>query len=722
MPQNELVNSGGNLQETGSGSFSKDQTKEQAPEDQRSLAKKWQARIDDARNSMGDLIKNIDRYRQYVRGEQHNDQKQGLVRANLIHAHIKKSVNQTYARNPQFSIRPTEQVSPEAIRKMRLFGKTAEIVLNRMFDDARLKRRAKACLRAAKTTGIGWVKVFYSTNLQNDPIMQSRTNDLQDRIQQIEKLKRQLSDPEEIADKDRIALELKQANQSLELESEQVVYEGLVIDVLDSKNLIIDITTIKDFDDYAKAPFMVEEVMMTKSMVIKRWKKVPPGTKEFKVGQADTNSSSTNLDNATIVKVYEIWDAENRLIHYMTEGGDAFLQDAVQVEITGEQWFPYLPLGVNIVDGQFFPLADTALLMDLQDEHNSARTRFQQHRDIAIPHWVGKRDEIDEEDAKRLQDVVIGEISLIQGVPGQPLKNSIDIFSPPPVDPSIYDTSHTERDIERVAGGGEVSQPKSNRSRTLGEAQLLSEETGTQITADSDEVEDWFARLAKYTLEILLQTLTVEQVIEIAGPEAQPEIDQQTGQPTGKLLEGVVWPQMEVDNIFNMLQIQIQAGSSGRPNKNQEMQVWTQLLMPKVTELVMSVSQLREQGQPDLAESLMMIAQETLRRLDERFDIHEFLPTGQSQPQPEPPPDPAIAQKQQEMEIAAKEKEAQLQLKAEEMAQRGELESAKIATEDKKVEAEIENMRQKIIIDEEKLRTEREKLNIESTKTQFVFE
>ena len=271
MPHNELDNSGGGLQVDGFGDgFSQKQTEDQAPENKKSLAKKWQGRIDDARRSMGDLEKNIDRYRKYVRGEQHDDKKKGLVRANLIHAHIKKSVNQTYARNPQFSIRPTEQVSPTAIRKMRLFGKTAEIVLNRMFEDAKLKRRAKSCLRAAKTTGIGWAKVFYSTDIQTDPIMQSRTTDLQDRMAQIEKLKRQLSDPEEIANKERLRLELKQTEKSLEVESEQIVYEGLVIDVLDSKNLIIDVTTIKDFDDYAKAPFMAEEVMMTKAMVTKQ--------------------------------------------------------------------------------------------------------------------------------------------------------------------------------------------------------------------------------------------------------------------------------------------------------------------------------------------------------------------------------------------------------------------------------------------------------------------
>ena len=174
--------------------------------------------------------------------------------------------------------------------------------------------------------------------------------------------------------------------------------------------------------------------------------------------------------------------------------------------------------------------------------------------------------------------------------------------------------------MERVAGGGEVTQPKSNRSRTLGEAQLLTQDVGVQTTADTDEVEDWFKRLAKHTIEILLQVLTKEQVEGIAGPMARPKVDEQTGVATGELEEGAVWPEeLSKGEIYNMLRIQIQAGSSGHPNVNNEMKIWTQFIMPKITELLVSVSDLREKKQDDLADSLVKVAQE-------RFDVDEFIP------------------------------------------------------------------------------------------------
>jgi len=264
-------------------------------------------------------------------------------------------------------------------------------------------------------------------------------------------------------------------------------------------------------------------------------------------------------------------------------------------------------------------------------------------------------------DAKALEDAMPGENVRIDGGAGQPIKNSIDVFSPPPIDPSVYTTDHTERDFERVVGGGEVTQPKSNRSRTLGEAQMLGQEQQTQSAADTDEIEDWFEKVAKHTLELLLQALTIEQVSEIAGMPAEPEVDPQTGQPTGELKDGSVWPQMNKEQIFNLLTINIQAGSSGKPNKDKETQVWVQFLLPKLSEAIQAISQLREAGQDDLADSMIIVAQETLRRLDERFDVHEFLPRAKDKSQPDPAQQQQMQQQMEMQQIQIEQLKADLQ-------------------------------------------------------------
>ena len=120
-------------------SFEGQNSSVETPKAHRSLAQLWGDRLESARINLAPYRDKIAEMRQYARGEQHDDDSNALVRANLIHAHIRRSVNQTYARNPKFSIVPTENIDPAAYRKMRLFGKTCEIVLNRFLDDAGLK-------------------------------------------------------------------------------------------------------------------------------------------------------------------------------------------------------------------------------------------------------------------------------------------------------------------------------------------------------------------------------------------------------------------------------------------------------------------------------------------------------------------------------------------------------------------------------------------------------
>lgn len=628
--------------------------KREVTEAEKALAKKWGERLRSAQASMGKWYEKINKYRKYVRGEQNTDDGGGLVRANLVHAHIKRSVNKTYARNPKFAIRPVENVNPSSYQKVRLFGKTAEIVLNRYFEDADLKRRGKACLRAAKTTGVGWAKVYYQTAIESDPVMKNRIKDAMNDLEHLQLLKENADNKEDYSEHDRKILELEQFVSSLEQESEKIISEGLTIDIVDSQRILLDLSTTKNFDDYVTTPFIAEEILMTPDDAKRRWGVIPPGTKTWSVENKSMtldDSPPGNPSNPTkneIIKVWEIWDRETRLVHYLPDGASEFIQDPLKPQVVGEQWFPYFPLGTNIVDGQFYPVSDVELLLELQDEHNSSRTRFAAHKDMSIPHWVGKREDISERDAKAIAQAKAGEIVLVDASAGRPLRESIDVFSAPPIDPAVYGTEHTERDMERVAGGGEVTQPKSNRSRTLGEAQLLSQDVGVQTTADSDEVEDWFKRVAKHTLEILLQVLTKQQVEAIAGTLATPKVDPETGVATGELEEGAVWPdELSKGEIFNMLRIQIQAGSSGHPNINNEMKLWTQFIMPKVTELMMSVSDLREKKQDELADSLIMVAQETIRRMDERFDVDEFIPLKKDKQ-----PDPTQLQQMQQAQQA----------------------------------------------------------------------
>ena len=83
--------------------------------------------------------------------------------------------------------------------------------------------------------------------------------------------------------------------------------------------------------------------------------------------------------------------------------------------------------------------------------------------------------------------------------------------------------------------------------------------------------------------------------------------------------------------------------------------------MPKITELIQGVAELREKGEDDLAEALIAIGQETLRRMDERFDINEFLPKKDPSEQQTPEQMKAMEEQQKLQAIQIEQLQADLE-------------------------------------------------------------
>jgi len=112
--------------------------------------------------------------------------------------------------------------------------------------------------------------------------------------------------------------------------------------------------------------------------------------------------------------------------------------------------------------------------------------------------------------------------------------------------------------------------------------------------------------MARFAAELCLQQMTPQQAQRIAGEDA-------------------VWPKLSKADVFDLVQIEIRAGSTGRPNKSKEREQWGQML-PQIQKSVEQIMQLRTAGQDDMAETVMKLLEETLRRFDERIDIESFLP------------------------------------------------------------------------------------------------
>lgn len=613
---------------------------------QKALASQWSKRIERALKEQtgAKLEERLKKQRQYVRGDVGDDGKGGLVRTNIVHSNFAAILPQVYAKNPEIAVTPTEAASGAAYAWVTPFCKTLQAVLNRKFiREARLKKRAKSAIRSAMTTSVGWAKVSWQKDIRKDPLIENRIADTQDNLQRI----RQLIEEIEEGDESRCELEAKHAelnNQlaSLQQQAELKIAAGIVVDRVLTEDMFILDDTITDFDGYEQADAIAHRVWMTCDAYKETFGKEPP-QKATRYGgdKKDRGSSTGNAsDKVELVAVFEVWNRIDNTVYTLCAGADEWSREPYVPETLGKRWYPFFALAFNPVDGRTEPLSDAELLIELQDEYNTTRTNFAEHRKENLPVRVYRKSgDLSDKDVLNLVNRKSGQWVGIEGDPKTPVNQDIAILNNPPVDPGTYDVQPILRDAEMVLGAGDAAKGVINKAKTATEAEIMAMGLQSRVGERQDVVEDWIADMANYAAELCLQEMTTPQVQRLAGPSA-------------------VWPQLDRQQVFDLVSIDIRAGSTGRPNQAKEREQWA-ALMPQIKDMVAQVMDLRANGQNDMAEMVMKLLEETLRRFDERIDIESFIPKREEGEQKAAEIPPEIMQQMQQLQQALQDMQAQ---------------------------------------------------------------
>jgi len=582
----------------------------------KALAKRWGKRLDRAleQQRKDETEKNYKRQRKYVRGEVGGDESPGLVRTNIIHSNFAAILPQIYAKNPEIAVTPSESADVRQYAWVGGFCKTLSAVLERKFvKEGRLKKRAKAAIRSAMTTGAGWAKVSWQKDIRTDPMIESRIADAQDNLQRVQHL---LDEIEEGDDK-RGEIEANQTEvenqiRALQQQAELSVVTGIVIDRVLTEDIFILDDTLYDIDTYDNAQAIAHRVWMTCSDYEQQFGREAPKTAN-KYGadkKEKGGSQSTDDEQVELVAVFEVWDRISNTVYTLCAGADEWARDPYTPQTLGKRFYPFFFIAFNPVDGSIEPLSDVDLLIELQDEYNTTRTNFAEHRRENLPVRVYRKGgALSDNDVKALANRSANDWVGIEGDPNAPIQNDIAILQNPPVDPATYDVSPILRDAEMVLGAGDASKGVINKAKTATEAEIMAQGLQSRVAERQDVVEDWIGEMANYAAELCLQEMSLPEVQRIAGEES-------------------VWPQMRKEDIFSLVQIDIRAGSAGKPNKAKEREQWGQML-PQIQQAVMQIAQLRQSGNNDMAETVTKLLEETLRRFDERIDIESFLPQQQ---------------------------------------------------------------------------------------------
>lgn len=434
-------------------------------------------------------------------------------------------------------------------------GKTLEIVMDWSLKEQSppFKPRAKRLVRRAITCGIGYVKLGYQRELSKRPDVEAKLADITDRLAQIERLQNDQQDGV-LEDYTAEAEQLRIAQGQLQGEPEQVIREGLVVDFPHSTRIIPDACT-KELTGWVGAGWVAEEFLMTAEEVQEVYGvdlKASGGYTGYKLGDYGKTAKSDAKDK--LACVFEIYHRKDGVVYVVCDGYPDFLKDPEAPVVAVEQFIPIYPLVFNEAENEddLFPPSDVEYMRPTQNEINRKREALRQHRIAARPFYLGQKGKFSEEDVKDLNTVNEHEVLFTNALDAnEKLENVIQRFPTAPIDPNLYEVQNDVNDMQLIAGSSEASMGNPGNATATGTS-VAETSRLSSLSSNIDDLDEFLSLVSHDAGAILLQQLTHDTVVRVVGP-------------------GAVWPELSAQDIAEEVFLDVEAGSSGRPNKDQEL-------------------------------------------------------------------------------------------------------------------------------------------------------
>lgn len=616
-----------------------DQEKAQSAEDKEKeyalVTKLWKC-YDDSRKFDENFRKQIAIDRRYAAG---TSDLSWAVTTNLIGAFIDILVALLYARNPDVSVRKSPQVDESNTYQMQVFARTLEIVISSVWKKGKLKKAARTGVRSVLSNGEGWFKATFVSEKTPQPEVEAALNDAQETHARIIAQQKLLEDPQnqdpETLDREKAEKEALIA--SLGEKLELAVNKMFVIDYVETENVQVS-TDINRIENYLDADWIGNEIYLTKEDAQARFPRLsvedlksaklyhqrapkelttrdvdnvlPQGTLTAESAQAFTTNTSAQ-ESPGFIRAIEIWDRRDKQIRTIIDGVKCWAKEPYPPPYPTSRFYPYFYFAFYEVDGQRHAQSLSWRLYKLQDEYSSSRSNFRLTRERSIPGVLFNATMLDEVEAKKLTEAKSQEYTALR--PSDPATPIANLFAAKPVaaiDMRLYDPSLILADMERISGVQEAlsaAMSGPGNPKTATEANIQQSGTQARTTSDRDNVESMLTDLAEYTAEQALQCLQTRDVQRLAGAKA-------------------FWPEgMDVEDLFTLVEVQIEAGSTGKPRQATDMQAWSTIL-PLIQNTLKEIEQAMATGNMPMANSLIELVKETMLRLGDESDVERFIP------------------------------------------------------------------------------------------------
>lgn len=636
------------------------------PEQRRQLVTRWNQRVERARRLMEPTFRRMRRNMDFAMGKQWDSvsyqfQDDRYV-ANIALRHVQQRTASLYANNPTIVAKKRERllaavwdgdwatyqaaqammqqitmisqaqgvppttlpgsVNAAAImadfknvdsynRMLDRICKTLEILYNYEIEAQTFpfKTMMKHTVRRAIVTGVGYVKLGFQRALKMRPELEMRIADMSERLAHIERLAADLAD-NEIPQESAEAEELRLAIQAMQQEPKLIVREGLLFDYPDSTSIIPD-PKCRNLRGFLGADWVAQEYYLTVDEIQEVYQvDVGYGHRAYSRNEIITGSNTNSVAESqhpsipgllpdtqeTLACVWEIYHRKDGLIYVVCDGYKDFLQEPAAPEVYNDDFWPWYPLVLNesYHESEIFPQSDIDLLRDMQLELNRARQGLREHRRANRPKIAVAGGILEDEDKLKLQTHPANALLELNALsPGQKIEDVLQPVKMPPIDPALYETNQTFEDLLRVLGQDQASMGDA-QNVTATEAAVADASRHTDLSSVIDDQDDLLSQMAMAAGKILLLNVSAETVQEVVGP-------------------GAVWPELTKEDVAKNVYLTVKAGSTGRPNKQQEVSN-AQIIFPMLQRI------------PGISPEWM--ARELIKRLDDHLDLTDAFVAG----------------------------------------------------------------------------------------------
>lgn len=467
-------------------------------------------------------------------------------------------------------------------------------------------------------------------------------NDLQFNIKRAAALRSKLNDPTEAANNETLLADYKRQLETLRAQTEAVAKKGFVIELVQAEDFSVtpgytianhcdapwNSHRIPKLFDEAQAEFELDDEAMAQAKIYSARK--PAGIRKSSAAMDDVSASDADAYTSGYgpgelhdgpadakadkwVMVHEIWDRETGCVLTCIEGVRCWVKPHWRPAAT-TRFYPFFLFVTSEVDGDRHPQSLVARSAKLVDEYYRIGSAEAEHRRRVRPKLMFNRGLLGPDDVRKVESGVTQEMVGLE--PTKPNTDLRGMFVPvayAALDPALYSRDRIVTEIERIWGVQEALTGTVEVEKTATEADYQQAGFQARTGGRRDVMETALSELALYTAEVARAYLTDEDVRTIGGP-------------------GAMWPTYDgAEDLRRMVDVEIRAGSSGKPNTAAERQAWGEQL-PLLQGLIDKIGMLRASSPLDIADCHERLARITAERSGDRLDIDQLMPRAVTTP------------------------------------------------------------------------------------------